>query len=82
VAVPVLAVTAAVKVTGCAAGTGSADVVRLVVVLVGAWTLAGAVIVSESRVTAAVRASARPSRVTPVVTVIEAMAMTFPCRTE
>ena len=29
-----------------------------------------------------VRASARPSRVTPVVTVIEARAMTFPCRTE
>ena len=44
--------------------------------------LAGTVIVSESRVTAAVRASALPARVTPVVTVMDAMARMFPCRAE
>ena len=54
----------------------------LVVVLVGCWTLAMGVIVSESRVTATVRASARPCRVTPAVTVIDAWARMFPWRME
>jgi hypothetical protein len=40
------------------------------------------VIVSVSSVTAAVRASALPWMVTPVVTVIEARAMMFPLRVE
>jgi len=40
------------------------------------------VMVSVSSVTAAVRASARPWMVTPVVTVIEARAMMFPLRVE
>ena len=38
--------------------------------------------VSESSVTAAVRANARPSTVTPVVTVIDANAMMVPDNTE
>jgi len=40
------------------------------------------VIVSVSSVTAAVRASALPWMVTPVVTVIEARAMMFPLKVE
>src|ERR1051325_6605799 len=43
---------------------------------------AGVVIGLESRVTAAVRASSRPSTVAPVVTVMEAKAMMVPLNTE
>jgi hypothetical protein len=42
----------------------------------------GNVMLSESRVTAAVRANSRPSTFTPVVTVMEAKAMMVPLNTE
>ena len=82
VAAPAPAVTVAVKVTGAPVAEGLAELISPVVVGTDAWTSAGRVIVSLSSVTAALRASARPSRVTPVVTVIEASARTFPRRME
>ena len=68
--------------TGWFAGVGLAQEARAVVVPTGYWTPVGRVIVSVSRVTAAVPASVQPSTVTPVVRVIEARARTFPRRME
>ena len=66
----------AVKVTGCPTIGVAVDDVRVVVVVVVAHC--ECVIVLVSRVTAPLRASARPSMVAPVVAVIDVRAMMFP----
>ena len=53
-----------------------------VVVVGGAFEQSGSVKVSVSRVTAPLRASARPSTATPVFTVMEVRAMMLPTKTE
>jgi hypothetical protein len=63
-------------------GVGVGVVVVVVGVGVGVVVQSGTVMTSWSRVTAAVRASARPVILTPVVTVIEASAMMVPRKVE
>ena len=78
---PAGAVTVAVKVTGWPATEGLVDDEMVVPVVAGVVHVAR-VIVSVSRVTEPLRASARPSRVTPVVIVMDARARMVPRKVE
>ncbi len=78
---PAGAVTVAVKVAGWPATEGLVDDEVVVPVVAGVVHVAR-VMVSVSRVTAPLRASARPSMVTPVVTVMDASARMVPRKVE